>query len=37
MTNNFFQDHHTPKAMTGKQANPVQVPQNTSRKAHLES
>ena len=25
------------KAMTGKQVNPVQVPQDTSRKAHLES
>ena len=25
------------KAMTGKQVNPVQVPQDTSHKAHLES
>ena len=24
-------------AMTGKQVNPVQVPQDTSRKVHLES
>ena len=36
LTNSFRTTTPT-KATTGKQVNPAQVPQDTSRKAHLES